>query len=153
MKPEDSYVGSPGPAGQMVVENDPQLAGYMARTRMIMGEDADVSPEMYVPESRRDFIGALRLLGAEFVDEYDNSRVEDSGHQVRFRAFLSCSLEAWTQVFGKPRNIGDGDDSLVRVPVRIWEHETTDGPLRCVGHLFERVPGEQWVILARVCSF
>jgi hypothetical protein len=153
MNLEDSYVGSHGPEGQTVVDRGPHLEGYMARARTIMNEDACVSSETCVPESRRDFIATLRLLGSVFGNGHDNSAMEDSGDQNRFGVFLSCSLEAWTQVFGKPQNVGDGDDSSVWVPFRIWEHQTVDGPLRCFGHLFERVPGEQWVILARVCSF
>ena len=32
-----------------------------------------------------------------------------------------------------------------------WEHECCDGKISCVGHLFDRVQGGPWVIVARAC--
>ncbi|MHC4404368.1 MAG: hypothetical protein ACYTG0_32335, partial [Planctomycetota bacterium] len=123
MKLEDSHVNSHGPEGQALVDRDPCQVGYVARARTIMDEDVEVSPEPYLPESRRDFIEALRLLGAELGNEHDASSLEDLGNQNRFGVLLSCPLETWTRVFGKPQNVRNGFDSFVHVPFRVWEHD------------------------------
>jgi hypothetical protein len=101
-----------------------------------------------VPGSRRDFLQALQLL--------------DSGLSVRqiqakrslfevMPVHLSCPHETWAEVFGEMRG-GDAQESAADNPgVQSWEHHCTDGPVTCIGHLFERSPGVAWVVVVRVC--
>ena len=35
-------------------------------------------------------------------------------------------------------------------PAKAWCYQCTDGPVTCVGHLFERCPGQQWMIVKKV---
>ncbi len=106
------------------------------------------------PESRgtkADFIQALQVLGARVLNAfflYEHGRA--GSHEIRV-AFLSCRLRTWRMVFGKPGNILDHRDAATNIPLQTWEHECRDGKITCVGHLFERVPGGPWVILARLC--
>ena len=103
------------------------------------------------PGSKADFIQALRILGAglpnaSFLYEYGYP-----GSREIQRVFLSCPLGTWRRVFGKPESVIDHCENLANMPLQTWEHECLDGTIICIGHLFERVPGEPWVILARVC--
>ncbi len=101
-----------------------------------------------VPGSRRDFLQALQLL--------------DSGLSVRqiqakrtlfdvMPVHLSCPHETWAEVFGEMQG-DDAQESAADNPgVQVWEHHCTDGPVTCIGYLFERSPGVGWVVVVRVC--
>ncbi len=67
-----------------------------------------------------------------------------------FSAFLSCPLQTWTEWFGEPQEVSSHYDLLTHVPFQAWQQPFADGVATCMGHLFERSAGRNWVILARV---
>ena len=64
--------------------------------------------------------------------------------------FLSCSLDTWKCHFGEPESISEHREFAIRRPLQCWEHQCADGPVECVGRLFERWPDGPWVIVMRV---
>jgi hypothetical protein len=98
-----------------------------------------------------DFIQALRMLGAGLPNASMLCEHGDPGSREIQRIFLSCPLRTWTRVFGEPESVIDHCEDVANMPLQTWEHECRDGTILCIGHLFERVPAEPWVILARVC--
>jgi hypothetical protein len=121
-------------------------SSYTTRASELTG--AEPTLPVTVPGSRRDFLQALQLL--------------DSGLSVRqiqakrslfdvMPVHLSCPHETWAQVFGEMQCANAQESAADNPGVQVWEHHCTDGPVTCIGHLFERSPGVGWVVVVRVC--
>lgn len=100
------------------------------------------------PGSRGDFIQALQLLGTNpEVRRLLASRTPCLTVPVH----LSCSRANWTEVFGEPGRIEEG--GAAKDSLYLWKHSCTDGPITCLGYLFEQRPGEGWVVVVRISLF
>lgn len=99
------------------------------------------------PRSREDFFHALRLLGAE--PSIRQLGINDSQHLVG-HVHVSCSQETWNKVFGPPVDAEDYQDPQSNQPLHLWKHFCSDGPVTCIGHLFQQTSGVRWVVLMRV---
>ncbi len=100
----------------------------------------------HVPGSRGDFLQALQLLGAEPAIRRLHHR------QARWTVpvHVSCAHEVWTDVFGPPAVIEDCGSVPARHLFQRWKHFCSNGPITCTGHLFERKPGNRWVVVLSV---
>ncbi len=104
--------------------------------------------------SQGDFLKAIKSLGYG-PDVNHAPLVADASLKARprvhHRAYVSCPLETWTEVFGNPKGIEEyGGRPKSRLPLNVWQHSCADGPIMCIGHLFERSPGVPWVVTFRV---
>ncbi len=93
---------------------------------------------------------ALRLLGAKLGFR---RQINALSALLTAPVHVSCSRETWTTVFGEPDCIEAIGDSMAKDSLYLWKHFCTDGPITCIGHLFERWPGESWVVVVRVSLF
>ncbi len=98
-------------------------------------------------QSQQDFLQALQLLGGK--PRLGRYRSGDWGRRA-LPVCVSCSYRAWLSLFGEPQEV-ETNGSSSRVVVHTWRHCCTDGPVTCIGRLFERSSGVQWVVLVRVC--
>jgi hypothetical protein len=100
--------------------------------------------------NRRDFIQALRLLEAEGQVE-----VFQIGEFLprMVRTHVSCPSETWEGVFGVPEDVEQYSLSPSRSAVHVWRQTCATGPVRCIGHLFERSSGVRWVVVVRVVLY
>jgi hypothetical protein len=64
--------------------------------------------------------------------------------------FVSCPRQAWVAEFGEPQHVRRQFDAATGGWLRSWEHPSTDGPVCCVGQLFDRSPGTEWVVVSQV---
>jgi len=100
--------------------------------------------------TRRQFLQTLEQLGGKpgvsYCHSTGDARVTDKVHS----GFLSCSLDTWVRHFGEPENVTEHREFAVRLPLQYWEYQCTDGPVKCVGRLFEHWPDGSWVIVMRV---
>ena len=99
------------------------------------------------PGSREDFFQALGLLGAE--PSIRRLAIRDGRH-LAGRVHVSCSRETWNKVFGPPVCPEDYQSPGSNEPLHLWKHFCSDGPVTCIGHLFEQSPGMRWVVLMKV---
>ena len=84
---------------------------------------------------REDFLQALRAMGA--TGGVTHSQVGTPDTEEVHGGFLSCSREAWVQAFGEPENVVAREDQETRGAPDTWCYRCTDGPVTCVGHLFD----------------
>jgi hypothetical protein len=103
--------------------------------------------------SRRDFLQMLRQLGADRGVSY--CQFDGQAREIRDvqRVYLRCRYDQWVEAFGEPETVSPGFDAAAGTIIRTWQHRCVDGPVTCVGHLFEQPTGVRWVIVVRVCSF
>jgi hypothetical protein len=104
-----------------------------------------------ISESKADFCQALRILGARVLKGYFCYDACEARSVEISPTFLSCPLQDWSRVFGRPQNIVDRADQATNMHTQTWEQYCQDGTIVCIGNLFDRVPGSPWVILSRVC--
>jgi len=100
---------------------------------------------------RSDFLRMLRQLGANPGVSYCRFDAETREIRDIQHVYLRCRYDQWVQAFGEPEVVSPGLDSAVGATVRTWQHQCVDGPVTCIGHLFEHPSGVRWVIVARVC--
>ena len=100
--------------------------------------------------SRDGFLQALRLIGATGGVTYCHTLVGQPGTEEVHSGFLSCPRKVWVQAFGELENVVHREDPGTRSPPDAWCYECTDGPVTCVGHLFERCPDQEWMIVKKV---
>jgi hypothetical protein len=121
-------------------------SGYTTRASELTR--IEISLPVTAPGSRRDFLQALQLL---------DSGLGVGQVQAKRRPFevlpvhLSCPHETWARVFGEMQGVDVPQSSADTPGIQVWEHHCTDGPVTCIGHLFERSPGVGWVVVVRVC--
>jgi len=101
--------------------------------------------------SRSDFLRMLRQLGANPGVSY--CRFDTETREIRDiqHVCLRCHYDQWVEAFGEPEVVSPAFDSTVGATVHIWQHQCVDGPVTCIGHLFEHPSGVRWVIVARMC--
>jgi len=100
--------------------------------------------------TRKQFLQTLEQLGGKFDFSYYHSAGNTRGIDEVHSGFLSCSLDTWVCHFGEPEEITEHCEFAVHLPLQCWEYRCTDGPVKCVGRLFERWPNGSWVIVTRV---
>jgi hypothetical protein len=123
--------------------------GYTERASVLLGVSSS-SNEPTARESQEDFFRAVQILEGESAVRPLRAVNE------RFRfvpVYVSCPLDTWTAVFGKAEPVIQYHKTPMRLPVQVWERRCTDGAAACVGHIYERSAGLQWVVLARVIFF
>jgi hypothetical protein len=99
------------------------------------------------PGGRADFLQALQQLGAEpRVCRLQSSR----NTRKMMPVHLSCSLENWSEVFGEPKCIEEIPVPKSKYVLYRWKHFCSDGSVTCIGHLFEKSLGVDWVVVMRV---
>lgn len=101
------------------------------------------------PGSRADFMQALQLLGARLES---CQGMDGRTARLAVPVHVSCSRHKWAAAFGEPDCVQGGRAAGAK-DLHLWKHFCTDGPITCIGHRFERRPGEGWVIVVRVCLF
>jgi len=124
-------------------------AGYALKASAVCHVAADFDASAVPPGSRADFAHAVAILTAGESVDHGAADFQDCGVM---ETFLSCPYETWLEVFGQPCKVTDCA-SATQLPVQGWEHRCKDGPVRCVGHLYERPSHDRWAVVARVCSF
>ena len=100
--------------------------------------------------TRKQFLETLEQLGGKPGVSYCRSAEDTSEIDEVHAGFLSCSLDTWKCHFGEPESISEHREFAIRRPLQCWEHQCADGPVECVGRLFERWPDGPWVIVMRV---
>jgi hypothetical protein len=99
------------------------------------------------PGSRGDFLQALQQLGAEpRVCRLQSSR----NTRKMMPVHLSCSREHWADIFGEPECIEEIPVPKSKYVLYRWKHFCSDGSVTCIGHLFEKSLGVDWVVVMRV---
>jgi hypothetical protein len=97
--------------------------------------------------SQHDFIQALHALqGADGCDSL--LAKHPSGNLIPVH--ISCPHGTWVDLFGDLHSVTEHHTVSARLPVHVWQHHCDDGPVTCIGHLFERSPNHQWVVLMRI---
>ena len=100
--------------------------------------------------TRKQFLQTLEQLGGKPGVSYCNSAGDARKIDEVHTGFLSCSRNTWEYHFGEPRSIAEHREFAVRLPLQSWEHQCADGPVKCVGRLFDRWPDGPWVIVMTV---
>ena len=95
------------------------------------------------PGSRGDFLQALHQLGAE-------PKIHRLPTRLAMHVHVSCSQEHWTEIFGEPECVEEVVVPWGKHALHRWKHFCSDGPITCIGHLFERSPGVCWVVVVRI---
>lgn len=103
-----------------------------------------------VPLRAKDFLKALRALGARVGAFEGHPHPTTLPRRQTYVAYLSCELKPWIDLFGEPQDVSSHYDLLTHLPFQAWQQPFVDGVVTCVGHLFERAPGRYWVTVARV---
>lgn len=118
-----------------------------ARIAKLSGTAATVSGSAIPVLCRHDFLEALRLLGTRRNDRRlrctENARLMLPVH-------VSCSYEQWVTMVGKPEDVKEYKTPSMHMAITVWNQACADGPVACIGHLFERTDGERWVTVVRV---
>jgi hypothetical protein len=66
--------------------------------------------------------------------------------------FFSRPYAVWEHAFGPIEGISNHCSSTSRgLSVQVWKQPCSDGPVICVGHVFERPSGVKWIVLVRLC--
>jgi hypothetical protein len=92
--------------------------------------------------SRADFLREIQSLGSGRRSQPANSDI--------LPVHVSCPYETWTNVFGEPESVIEYHEVPTRLAVQVWKHPCADGPVSCVGHIYEHPSGSKWVIAFRL---
>jgi hypothetical protein len=137
---------------EKLTQSDKPLAegsgdGFVERAIKAAGRKAAASENTPRPNGRRQFVQALRVLGAR-------SRLfrgdADCPLPRTLPVFISCPYRTWVRVFGRPSHIGKHGKSPGQIAIHLWRHDCEDGPVTCIGQISERFPGLRWIVLMRV---
>lgn len=120
-------------------------AGFAAKAVRAL-QVQSIAPDP-LENSRADFLQAMELLGAD--RKLRNSLLNEKT-RLTARVHISCKQQTWCEIFGEPQSVEQYQFESTRPPVHIWKYTCKDGPIACVGHLFERSPGETWIVIVRV---
>jgi hypothetical protein len=137
--------GQPVETGQPLDDALPD--GFVERALRLLGRTTSAPGQVPPPKSRRDFIRALRILGAK------SSRFRLGSDDPLPRTVplhISCPYRTWLKVFGRPRRLENHGKPSGRIAIHLWRHECEDGPITCIGQVSERLPGLRWVVVMRV---
>ncbi len=122
-------------------------APFKTNQAKLYGAAATVSEPAPSRLSRGDFMEALQLL--------ETRRGERQQHwadtaRIMVPVHVSCPYERWVAFVGEPESVEQYKTSSAHVAVAVWKHRCADGPVTCIGHLFEQSSGERWVTVVRV---
>lgn len=104
--------------------------------------------------SRSTFLKRIQLLG--HAPDANRSpgglfKSPPARPQIHQRAFVSCSREAWVEMFGEPERVEVYQaDSPAHVSWNVWQHSCSDGLIMCIGHLLKNDSGVSWVVVFRI---
>ena len=101
-------------------------------------------------QTRKQFLHTLEQLGGKPGVSYCRSTGDTCAIDEVHAGFLSCSRNTWVSHFGEPENINEHHEFEVRQPLQCWEQQCTEGPVKCVGRMFDRWPDGPWVIVKNV---
>jgi hypothetical protein len=59
-------------------------------------------------------------------------------------------MQSWVALFGEPQRVSMHFDLPHTKWESSWEQQLPNGPLQCVGCIFERSPGIQWIIVKQL---
>ena len=118
-----------------------------ARIARHCGAAATLSGSAIRPLCRHDFLETLRLLGTRRNDR----RLRCADHaRLMFPVHVSCPYEQWVAIVGLPEDLKNYKTPSMHTPVSVWKQSCIDGPVTCIGHVFQRGDGERWVTVVRV---
>ncbi len=123
------------------------LQGFVERASRASGRRVFATRRVPPSNSRRDFIQALQILGGK--SKFYRLRGSDPMPRT-IPLHISCPYRTWVKVFGKPTDLEKHCRSSAGVAIHLWKHHCEDGPVTCIGQLFERLPGLRWVVVMRV---
>jgi hypothetical protein len=89
----------------------------------------------------------LRPFGGSVGVNYYCHDALTSGIQEVQTVFVSCPLGNWVAMFGEPQCIHLRFDLPSAKWECSWEQQLPSGPVGCVGYIFERSPGVNWIIV------
>jgi hypothetical protein len=98
---------------------------------------------------RKSSLHRLRRLGGSLGVNYCCRDPRDGIREVQ-AVFVSCPLTTWIGQFGPPRHVRPHFDADSAKQNRSWEHRLPEGRVRCVGHIFERSAGVNWIIVKQL---
>lgn len=119
----------------------------LARIARHCGAVASLSGSAIRGLCRHDFLKALRLLGTRRNDR--RLRCAD-GARLMLPVHVSCSYQQWVATIGEPEDVKEFQTPSMHMAVAVWKQSCADGPVTCIGHLFQRPDGERWVTVVRV---
>lgn len=119
--------------------------GFAAKAVKALQTDTIVPDRL--ENTRADFLQALELLGAGC--KLRRSLLNEKT-RLTARVHISCKQRTWCEIFGEPQCVEQYHFQSSRTPVHIWKHFCKDGAVACVGHIFERSPGDDWIVVVRV---
>lgn len=103
--------------------------------------------------NREEFLRALRWLGAKLGARYCRSNGAKTGVEEVQAAVLRCSRDTWKRTFGEPSNVAECHErtaACIPQPRYCWEQPCTEGAVKCIGYMFERLPDGSKAILLEV---
>ncbi|NLY00178.1 MAG: hypothetical protein GXY83_29115 [Rhodopirellula sp.] len=68
-----------------------------------------------------------------------------------WRVFVSCSYTTWHSIFSDPEAVANYRHDFMRYPVTVWQHQCSDGLVKCVGHILKQPLQGTRVVVARLC--
>ena len=89
----------------------------------------------------------LRPLGGSVGVNYYCHDTLASGVQEIQTVFVSCPLKTWVAMFGEPQQVCLHFDLPTVKWECSWEQHLPTGHVRCLGYIFERSPGVNWIIV------
>ena len=115
-------------------------------------EQMIVDVPISVPSRTRiDFLRMLREMGAKTGGSYCRFDAETLEIRDIQHVYLRCRYDQWFHAFGEPEAVSPGFDAAVGAAVHTWRHQCVDGPVTCIGHMYQQPFGVRWVIVVRVC--
>jgi hypothetical protein len=124
--------------------------GYTEKASAALGVPSVVGGSIAANGSEHDFFRALETLGAKSTIRRLAAR--DAAYRI-VPVHVSCPYETWVNVFGEPESVTENHTTPTRLAVQVWEHRCEEGPVTCVGHIFDHLSGFKWVVLVRVGLF
>jgi hypothetical protein len=101
--------------------------------------------------TRAAFMRRLRILSAALASEGCRSLAPSREILGTWTTFVSCPQATWQEFLGEPELVADYRPDSMDGAFQVWEHQCSDGRVKCVGHLFVQQRRGRWVVVARVC--
>jgi len=102
--------------------------------------------------SRSGFLKKLTQLRARFIQRTGCRDCGDREVRQTRIVFFSRPYAVWERAFGPIESISNRCSSTSgELSVQVWEQPCSDGPVICVGHVFECSSGVKWILLVRLC--
>jgi hypothetical protein len=97
------------------------------------------------PGTRRDFLGALRSLGATIEPGDAVFPAHDP-----LRVSLRCPASRWVHVFGPVQILAVQFGPGGHPAFQAWQYQCADGPILCIGCQYEHLSDDNWIIVRAV---